>query len=166
MGCVSIQNVCKLSTETIPWGFNFVVQLSRRWAPSGKFDAATRALPSKARLQTGYEYESSGGISNGAAEPRWPTVTTGPKSVVKDGPITWTTKAISGASLQEHITDTVWDVPAGITFAEDAFVDDVANQFTGGKFSGGKVGDTYTVTGTIITNLGNRYSAQLVIEVH
>lgn len=165
MTCVVTQEVCKRATEIKPWGFNWIVHLARKWTPNTYFGVGVRIRPSTKDLQTGFEYESSGGTTNGAIEPRFPTELTGPKSTVKDGSITWTARAQSDASLAEQITTVDWEVDPALTFTEAAPVISGTEQVTYGQFESGVAGETYDAIVHVDTTLGNKYDGVLKIEI-
>jgi hypothetical protein len=164
--CVATIRFCKTAAAKKEKGANLVVQFARRWAPNMAFAAGEPCRPSEADGQTGLQYDpGAGGCSNGATEPKWPKVTTGPKSSVKDGPITWQAEAQTVASLHERIASVDWDVQAGITFDEVAPVNTAFEQSIGGQWSGGDPGKDYVAVALVTTTRGNQVEVRFIITI-
>jgi hypothetical protein len=119
-------NSCIISGESLPFSFNWTHEFSNRWNPNTAYAAAVAVRPSMPELQTGLEYESSGGQS-GPEEPQWPTVV---GDTVTDGDITWTAAPISNASLRERVDTDNWPAVTDFTITPDAPIDEPGRQVT------------------------------------
>lgn len=162
MTCVFTAEECKGTGEKVPYAFNWTLQLARKWSANKPFAADVRIRPSSEGLQTGFEYESSGGQSNGSFEPRWPTRLGG---TVRDGSITWTAVALSVDSLLETISTSDWDVPTGLTPSAAATTATAGEQATEIAIAGGTPGEVYEVINEIVTSAGNEYNAVLELTI-
>lgn len=162
MTCVFTVEKCQRTGEKKPYGFNWTLRLSRRWSANTPFPALIRVRPSTEALQTGLEYESSGGQSNGANEPRWPT-TAG--RTVREGSITWTAVALSTGSLLETISNSDWDVPTGLIGSDEGTISNEGQQSTEIALTEGTPGETYSVVNEITTSEGNEYQAALELTI-
>jgi len=160
--CVPTVEACQRTGEKRTLGFNWTLRLSRRWTGNTPYAAGTRIRPSEESRHTGFEYQSSGGQTNGQAEPRWPTRLGG---TVRDGSIVWTAVALSVDSLLETISTSDWDVPTGLTGSSEDTVDSAGLQSTEIMLTGGADGETYEVVNEIRTSAGNEYQAVLVLSI-
>lgn len=142
MTCEIVHEVCKRAGERVSFDpIELVGALARRRLPNQPYALGVRARPND-RPATGFEYESSGGQSDGKAEPRWPMVL---GATVLDGSITWTCVALSNASLIWRINGVTYTVPTGITLHEQTFVDEPGAQQIPIEVSGGAAGQTYDI---------------------
>lgn len=166
--CVERQAVCLAAGEEKPWGFNFALRMARRWTKNTAYPAGAtgKTRPSSADFQTGLQYASSGGISMGLVEPRWPKSLVAGKNTVQEGGILWTAELMTEDSLLEQIDTVDWEIPTGITFTQSTTVKTPSEQSSGGQFVGVYRADPYVVRCKVTTTLGNKYFAELEIEVH
>jgi len=162
MTCVTTVEACQASGEKRPYAFNWTLQLARRWTANTPYALNTAVRPSSEALQTGFEYESSGGQSSGKKEPKWPTTLGG---TVTDGSITWTAVALSDDSLLEQIASSTWDVSTPLIGSSETTIDTPGQQATGIELSGGVAGTTYTVVNEIVTTAGAEYWARLELTI-
>jgi hypothetical protein len=162
MACVFTAEECKAAGEKVPYAFNWTLQLARKWEVNAPYAADVKVRPSTEALQTGFEYSSSGGQSNGASEPRWPTRLGG---TVRDGSITWTAEALTVNSLLETIASSVWDVPTGLTGTGEVTTSTAGQQATEVVIADGTPGQVYEVVNEITTSSGNEYQAVLELTI-
>lgn len=162
MECLFTVEACQGAGEKYQYGFNWTLRLARLWLPNSPFAAGVRVRPSAQTLQTGFEYESSGGQSSGAAEPRWPTRA---GATVRDGSITWTAVVLSEDSLLERIAESDWDVPTGLEGSGPDVVATAGSQSTQIALTAGAEGETYTVVNEIRTTAGNEYQAVIALTI-
>lgn len=140
MTCEVIHEVCKRAGERSAFDpIELVDALARKWLANQPYAAGVRVRPA-ARPGTGFEYESSGGQSNGKKEPAWPTVL---GQSVLDGSITWTCVALSHASLIWRIAGVTYEAPIGITNHAQPYLDEPGAQQIPIEVSGGTAGETY-----------------------
>ncbi len=150
--CVSPLKACQRSNEKLDYAFDLLIELSRVWEANTEFATGVRVRPSTTRLQTGFEYISSGGQTSGAREPRWPKVD---GETVVDGSITWTTAALSLDSLRDRISTVVWSAEDPlIAISDDVIGDDAGQQLATAWIAGGEDGETYDVLAFITTVAG------------
>lgn len=165
MSCAGfVVEVCKRAGARIPRGFNFVLEMARRWEAATPYAAGVRIRPASKATQTGFEYESSGGVS-GSTEPKWPRRLASPGHTVIDGSIVWTARELSFDSLLERIASATWTADSGITATEIPEVDNAAEQSSSVTISGGTVGTTYAVSVLVTTTEANIYGATLAVEI-
>jgi hypothetical protein len=162
MTCVFTAEECKGTGEKVPYAFNWTLQLARKWTANTPYAADVKIRPSTEALQTGFEYSSSGGQSNGASEPRWPTRLSG---TVRDGSITWTAVALSVDSLLETIASSDWEVPTGLTGSGEVTSSTAGIQATEIVLAEGTPAAVYEVVNEIITSEGNEYQAVLELTI-
>jgi hypothetical protein len=162
MTCVTTVKACKASGEKRPYAFNWTLELSRRWEANTPFSAGVAVRPSSELLQTGFEYESSGGQSNGKKEPKWPTALGG---TVTDGSITWTAVSLTNDSLLEQIATSAWQVPVGLSGSGESTIITPGQQAASIDLADGAAETTYTVVNEIVTTTGTKYVARLELTI-
>jgi hypothetical protein len=160
--CVSPFKACQRPDEKLDYAFDFLLELSRKWEANTQFTAGVRVRPSTSRLQTGFEYISDGGQTNGASEPIWPTED---GETVTDGSITWTAAELSLDSLRDRIHTAVWSADTGITVSEDEIGDDAGQQLVSAWLEGGDSGETYEVTVLVTTVAGLQFERVIELRI-
>lgn len=164
MACkTKIFDDCILSGEALEFSINWTIEFANLWEPNQAYTAAVRVRPATAAGQTGFEYESSGGQSDGDTEPEWPAVL---NDTVVDGSITWTARALSNASLRERISSFTVPAVTGFTIVEGTAIDEPGRQITPAQISAsaalnGKRSIRYEVT----TTDGNEYVGIIRLKV-
>lgn len=162
MTCSAKFAACKRASETKPYGFRWTDAFCRRWQADTPFATGVRVRPTLAALRSGFEFESSGGQSNGKKEPKWPTAL---GETVQDGSITWTAVALSVNGLLERVSAVAWVAPVGITVNPRVAVDEAGLQETLADISGGTSGTTYEIRADVTTTIGNIYAGVIELEV-
>lgn len=127
----SVFNAGLIAGEALPFEFDWTHEFANRWSANRAYAASSRLRPSTPELQTGFEYESSGGQS-GPNEPEWPQVEGLP---VDDGSITWTARALSNASLRERIQSATWPEVTNFTIDTETEIDEPGRQLTSAQIS-------------------------------
>jgi hypothetical protein len=171
MACVLVQEVCIRAGERKPWAFDWTLRFANKWRANAPYPATTRIRPSTLEDQVGYEFESSGGQSDGLLEPRWKkggvlngTVDT--QFSKPDGSILWTPRELSYASLIERIDDVEYEVPAGISLDEDDIIDEPGMQATPFVvYNAQETDEQLDIVCRVTTTLGHKYDAILRVTV-
>lgn len=161
--CLQKLKSCKTVAERQDFSFNLTDEFARHWEANRPFNDGTAIRP--ATLPgTGFEYASSGGVTNGEAEPTWPTVEGGE---VADGSIAgWVAQTMSNDGLRHRITDVTWTPPAGITVSDQAEIDEPALQEIRVWVNpGGTIGDKVTIVATIETDQGAIFECHLELTL-
>jgi hypothetical protein len=161
MTCVFTIEECQRAGEIRPYGFDWTVFLANRWRLNAPYAADDRVRPTTEEKQTGFEYASSGGQSNGKKEPTWPKVLS---ATVIDGSIRWTAVALSEDSLLETIVSSTWTVPGSVTASLEATVDTAGQQATSVFLTSATPG-AYEVVNEITTSLGAEYQAVIELTI-
>jgi hypothetical protein len=141
--------------------------LANRWRPNKPFALGVRVRPSTEDQQNGFEYESSGGQSNGRREPRWKRA---PQAEVDgttytDGSLVWTARHLTLTSYHDRIFNSTWTVPAGVTGSAEVAVLVPGLQETQIAIEGGTPGETYDIVNQITTDLDRRYHGILRLTI-
>jgi hypothetical protein len=168
--CYPLLTVCQRLNARLRYGFDWTRDFARRREPGKPHPLGTRIrITELGRRDTGLEYESSGGTSNGLdnAKIAWPTA---PGGTVVDGTITWTAHALSAASLTEEITSSTWAAPVGSGIVVDGEVLDndpgLQRTLAFMDTTGAESGQTYDVVNTVVTLPDTaRYEAVVRITV-
>jgi hypothetical protein len=112
---------------------------------------------------TGWQYQSSGGVTNGDDfEPDWPVDSGG---TVDDGSLTWTAEPITYDSLRYRIDEVEWTAPAGITLSDESIIDQPAMQEARVTVAGGTVGEKYRIVGLVTTTTGLVFEVRIELKV-
>lgn len=150
---------CILVGEALPFSIDWTTEFANLWKPNSAYAALSAVRPNEA---TGFEYVSSGGQS-GSVEPTWPTEG---GETITDGSITWTSQALSNASLRERITDVDWPAVSGFTITPDSFIDEPGRQITRAKIgSEGVIRSRRNIRCEVTTTEGNDYVGILKMKV-
>lgn len=162
MACTFTATDCQAASAKRPRGFNWTLEFARRWARNAAFGVGVAIRPSTEKLQTGLEYVSDGGQSNGRKEPAWPTDET---ETVEDGAILWTPRDLTVDSLIERIATSTWSAPDAITIDDEEVTDTAGEQVTSCSITGGTPGEVAEITNTVTTTLGHTYVAKLLLTI-
>ena len=161
--CAPHLKACQRPNEKLDYAFDLLIELSRVWEANTEYATGVRVRPSTTRLQTGFEYISSGGQTSGAREPRWPKVD---GETVTDGSITWTAAVLSLDSLKDRISTVVWSAEDPlIAISDDVVGDDAGQQLVTAWVAGGEDGETYDVLAFITTTAGIQIERVLELSV-
>lgn len=165
--CEILLEVCQKQGEKREHAFNWTLFLAHRWLADRPYALAAAVRPSRLDLQTGLEYASSGGQSNGKAEPRWKVpAAVGDEVREQKGSLTWTAQALSNTSLRERIQTSVWTPPGvDITVDDESKTDTPGLQETRCSVASIVLG-TYDIVNEIVTTTaGNEYIGILRITI-
>jgi hypothetical protein len=144
--CIATLKVCQGAAEKQDYAFNLTREFARLWEADKPYSAGQAVRPNEIP-GTGFEYESAGGVSNGAAEPAWPST-----GAVQDGSIFWTTQAISNDGLKHRIVTVDWTAPDPVVASDQVEVDEPGLQEVRIWLSGGVAGETYDIEGEVTTD--------------
>lgn len=154
---------CILAGEALDFPINWTLEFANLWEADQGFSSASRVRPSTPDGQTGFEYESSGGQSDGDTEPAWPT-TIG--ETVVDGSITWTTRALSNGSLRERIASFTVPAVSGFTITPDSAIDEPGRQITMAQISAAAaINGKRSIRFEVTTTAGNEYVGIIRLKV-
>jgi hypothetical protein len=156
--CIATLKACQGSGERQNYAFNLTREFSRLWEPDVPYSIGIKVRPN---IGTGFEYTSSGGVSNGIAEPAWPATGT-----VEDGSITWTAGDVSNDGLRHRIDTVQWSAPSDIEIGSQLDTDEPGLQealiWVG---PGGMSGVTYDIDGEITTDTGAVYQVRIELKI-
>jgi hypothetical protein len=155
---------CILAGETLEFPINWTMEFSNRWEPNQGYAASARVRPSTLEGQTGREYESGGGQSDGDTEPDWASIGLGETLV--DGSITWTARALSNNSLRERISSATWPDVAGFTISNEAIIDEPGGQITSAQIgAAAALNGKRSIKVEVTTTAGNEYVGIIRLKV-
>jgi hypothetical protein len=158
--CIATLKACQGAGERQDYAFNLTREFANLWEADAPYASSDKVRPNSLP-GTGFEYSSSGGVSNGAAEPAWPATGT-----VVDGSITWTTGAITNDSLRHRIVSVEWSSDSDVPTSDQVETDDPALQevriWVG---PGGTVGETYLIEGEITTDQDAIYTVRIELTI-
>lgn len=165
--CIETLKVCQGADERQDYAFNVTDELATRWQANRAYLSGQIVRPNTG---TGFEYvattpDSSGGLSNGEAEPNWPKVVGG---TVVDGSITWTAQLPSFDGLRDRIDTVVWESdsePSDLVLSDQVEQDLPGLQEARIWVSGGTVGEVYNCRALITTESGAKYECRLEVSV-
>jgi hypothetical protein len=161
MACPRPFKACKRPVEKLDYGVDFLMDCIRKREPNTGYAAGVRVRPSTEQLQTGFEYISSGGVTE-FDEPAWPE-TVGAEIV--DGSITWTAAAPTTDSLKDRLSTVVWSAHADLTISDENIGDDAGQQMATANISGGQDGETYEVAIFATTVDGLQFDRIIALKV-
>lgn len=141
MTCRVVNSACQGPAETRPYGFDLTTFATRFRKPGAIYTTGVSVRPSPA---TGFEYEVTSGGQTSAKPFKFSTTLAETKV---DGGVTYTTRAISNASLERTISSCEWVVPdgSGLVISDETVNNSGGVQTVGCSISGGTLGETYRV---------------------
>lgn len=159
--CIATQRVCQGPLSVLDYAFDLTAKFSIPRLPNFPYAAGAHVRP--IIDGTGWQYQSSGGVTNGDDfEPDWPTEDGG---TVEDGSLTWTAEAITYDSLRYRIDSVTWTAPDGITLTNEQVIDQPAMQEVRVTVAGGAAGQKYRIVGVVVTTTGLEYEVRIELKV-
>lgn len=160
--CLIVLEACQRVGEIRDHGFNWTLEFANRWQADYPYNAADGVRPSTLERQTGFEYISDGGQSNGKKEPSFSKIT---GATTVDGSISWTTVALSNTSLERRLVQSYWDDASALfTITDENVVDSPGLQLTSAKFTCNTTG-VYDLINRISTDDGLEFTAILRMTI-
>lgn len=160
--CLQTLKVCQGSGERQDYAFNLTDEFAKRWVANRPYPAMDRIRPASLP-GTGFEYQSSGGVSNGAAEPPWPEALAGQ---VADGSIaTWTAVEMSYGGLRHRIDSVDWQVIDGLTLADQSEEDQPGLQEIRIWVESGAAPGKYNFSAIVTTDQGAEFECPIELTI-
>lgn len=159
--CIAKLKVCQGDQAKLDYAFDLTERFAIPRQPDHPYASGARVRP--IAEGTGFQYQSSGGVTNGDDfEPQWPTEDGG---VVVDGSLTWTAEDITFDSLRYRIDSVTWTAPDGITLSDEQVIDQPALQEARVTVAGGTAGEKYRIVGVVTTTNGLEYEVRIELKV-
>lgn len=165
MACKTrIFNDCILVGEALDFPINWTMEFANLWEPNQAFANGIKVRPTTLELQTGFDYSSSGGQSDGDTEPPWPTALA---ETVADGSIAaWTAGALSFDSLRERIDTVEWEAPVGFTVSDEEAIIEPGRQITTARIGAdAAMSGKHDIKVLVTTTAGNEYVGIIRLKV-
>lgn len=159
--CIATLRECQGALAKLDYAFDLTERFSIAREPNHPYPNGAHVRPITGG--TGWQYQSSGGVTNGDDfEPDWPTEEGG---AVSDGSLTWTAEDITYDSLRYRIDEVVWTAPDGITLSDESVIDQPALQEARVTVAGGTAGEKYRIVGVVTTTTGLEYEVRIELRV-
>lgn len=159
--CIATLKVCQGPLSVLDYAFDLTERFAILRQPN--YPYANGAHVRSFDGGTGWQFQSSGGVTNGDDfEPDWPTES---GESVEDGSLTWTAEAITYDSLRYRIDEVEWTAPAGITLSDESIIDQPAMQEVRVTVAGGTAGEKYRIVGVVTTTSGLEYEVRIELKV-
>jgi len=159
--CIATLKVCQGEQSVLDYAFDLTDRFAIPREPNRPYANAAHVRPVESG--TGWQYQSSGGVTNGDDfEPDWPTES---GEAVIDGSLTWTAEAITFDSLRYRIASVTWTAPDGITLSDESIIDQPALQEARVTVAGGTAGQKYRIVGVVVTTTGLEYEVRIELKV-
>lgn len=159
--CIATLKACQGSEARLDYALDLTERFSIPRLPNFPFAAGARVRPVEGG--TGWQYQSSGGVTNGDDfEPQWPTEDGG---TIADGSLIWTAEDITFDSLRYRIDSVTWTAPDGITLSDESIIDQPAMQEVRVTVEGGTAGQKYRIVGVVTTTTGLEYEVRIELRV-
>lgn len=154
---------CILAGEALDFPINWTMEFANLWEPNQAYESGALVRPSTLDGQTGFEYESSGGQSDGDTEPEWPAEL---NATVEDGSITWTAKELSLGSLRERISTATWPDVTGFTIENESVIDEPGRQIASAQIGAPTaLSSKRSIRCEVTTTAGNDYVGVIRLKV-
>ena len=159
--CIATLKVCQGPQSVLDYAFDLTERFAILRQPN--YPYASGAHVRSFEGGTGWQFQSSGGVTNGDEfEPDWP-IESG--DTVVDGSLTWTAEAITFDSLRYRIDSVTWTAPDGITLTNEQVIDQPAMQEVRVTLAGGTAGEKYRIVGVVVTTTGLEYEVRIELRV-
>jgi hypothetical protein len=159
--CIATLKACQGSQSVLDYALDLTERFSIPRQPNFPYANGAHVRPIEGG--TGWQYQSSGGVTNGDDfEPQWPTEEGG---TVVDGSLTWTAEDITFDSLRYRIDSVTWTAPDGITLTNEQVIDQPAMQEVRVTVAGGTAGQKYRIVGVVVTTTGLEYEVRIELKV-
>lgn len=159
--CIATLKVCQGPMSVLDYAFDLTERFSIPRQPN--FPYANGAHVRPVENGTGWQYQSSGGVTNGDDfEPDWPTES---GETIEDGSLVWTAEAITFDSLRYRIDSVTWTAPDGITLSNELVIDQPAMQEVRVTVAGGAAGEKYRIIGVVTTTTGLEHEVRIELKV-
>ena len=159
--CIATLKACQGALSVLDYALDLTERFSIPRQPNFPYASGAHVRPIDGG--TGWQYQSSGGVTNGDDfEPQWPTEEGG---TVVDGSLTWTAEDITFDSLRYRIASVEWTAPDGITLSDESVIDQPAMQEVRVTVAGGTAGQKYRIVGVVTTTTGLEYEVRIELKV-
>lgn len=159
--CIAKIKACQGDQAKLDYAFDLTERFAIPRQPNHPYAESACVRPTEG--ETGRQYRSSGGVTNGDDfEPQWPAENGGE---VVDGSLTWTAEDITFDSLRYRIDSVTWTAPDGITLSDETIIDQPALQEARVTVAGGTAGQKYRIVGVVTTTTGLEYEVRIELKV-
>lgn len=159
--CIATLKVCQGSEARLDYAIDLTERFAIPRQPNYPYPDGATVRPVEGG--TGWQYQSSGGVTNGDDfEPDWPIENGG---TVDDGSLTWIAEEITFDSLRYRIDDVEWTAPDGITLSDEQVIDQPAMQEVRVTVAGGTAGRRYRIVGVVTTTTGLMFEVRIEMKI-
>lgn len=159
--CIATLRVCQGAEARLDYAIDLTERFAIPRQPNFPYASGAHVRPVEGG--TGWQYQSSGGVTNGDDfEPQWPTED---GVAVADGSLIWTAEDITYDSLRYRIDEVEWTAPAAITLSDETVIDQPAMQEVRITLAGGTAGEKYRIVGLVTTTTGLIFEVRIELKV-